>query len=415
MSNINDDISDYEEEGTVGEATKADQETVSDYEDEGESDGIDPMLEAFQGETKEEKTPEELEAEKLAAEQAAGKSEEELAAEKEAADKLAAEKLEADKVAATGEKTSEEIEADKVAAELAEKESKEKKVWAPEFKTDADRALYEKLAKGEQKEVWELLNKKFAYESMPNEQKVIEFIMAKNPDFTQEEAMFVAENEYGIGSDKPTEEELAVMDKEDKSKLMAASIKLKGVLREANTYFKENSDNFELPTLPNPLETDEGYKSYVANKAETEKQQAKDKEIVDKTIVLIDATANSIKKLVLNDEINLDEGKFEFKVDLEITPKKQAQLAAFAKNYSPTQDEIAAHSKDGKLDMTSYLNYLAEKAFSRSIIKAAVKQAVSMDREKFLTKDLINNKMGNNSDGLPVNIEVDPYTAAMAE
>lgn len=410
MSNINDDISDYEEEGATGEATKADQETISDYEDEGESDGIDPMLQAFQGETKQEKTAEELEAEKLAAEQAAVKSEEELAAEKEVA-----EKLEADKFAAAGEKSPEEIEADKVASELAEKEAKEKKAWSPEFKTDADRALYEKLAKGEQKEVWELLNKKFAYESMPNEQKVIEFIMAKNPDFTQEEAMFVAEKEYGIGAENPTEEELAVMDKEDKSKIMAASIKLKGVLREANTYFKENSDNFELPTLPNPLETDEGYKSYLATKEATEKQQTKDKEIVDKTIVLIDTTANSIKKLVLNDEINLDEGKFEFKVDLDITPKKQAQLAAFAKNYSPTQDEIAAHSKDGKLDMTSYLNYLAEKAFSRSIIKAAVKQAVSMDREKFLTKDLINNKMGNNSDGLPVNIEVDPYTAAMAE
>lgn len=411
MATNNDGIADYEEEVIDGEATKADQETISDYDDKGESDGTDPMLEAFQGETKVEKTAEELEAEKGTA----GKSSEELAAEKEIADKLAAEKAEADKLATTGNKTAEEIEAEKVAAELVEKEAKEKKVWTPEFKTDSDRAIYEKLAKGEQKEVWEMLNQKFAYETMPADQKVIEFIKAKNPDFTEEEAMFVAETEYGIGVEKPTAEELAEMEKEDKAKLMSTSIKLKSILREANTYFQEKSAAFELPVLPNPLETDEGYKTYLSTKEANEQQQIKDKVQIDKTIALIDTTATTIKKLVLNDEINLDEGKFEFKVDLEITPKKQATLAAFAKSYEPTKDEIQAHSKDGKLDMTSYMNYLAGMVFSKSIMKAAVKQALSIDRDKFLSKELLNNKMGNNPDGLETNIEVDPYTAAMAE
>lgn len=286
-------------------------------------------------------------------------------------------------------KPEEKIEPE-VKAEVKEEPKEEPKIWTPEFKTETDKALYDKLSKGEQKEVYEMLRSQFEHESYDDDQKMLTFLERKYPHLNKEDLAFKAANEYGIGvTDLPD-----TLTDEDKRILKSQEIDRKGLLSEADKFFKDQAKGIELPALPNPLETDEGYKNYQEQTKQQVELQAKYDE--NYTNLIKDIDGQKIESLPIEVKIELDDSEFAISSTFVLDEAKRKQLAEYTKVYTPTEEEAKKFTREGKLATGEYMAFLGKKLFAEQIQSAAIKEAIAKDREQFTEKTLKNSTLRNN-------------------
>jgi hypothetical protein len=310
-------------------------------------------------------------------------------------------------------KEAEKIEAkrieDEKAAELAKAENNNQEQEKPkkwdEGLNDKAKFVLDKLAKGEEKEVWELLNSKFGHEKLSAEQKAFEYLKSQNPYLDEDDISFKLANEYGIGATPLTEREIEDLTEAQEAEIKKQSLAKKQLLNEAENFFSSKAETLEIPALPNPLDEDEGYKEYQAYKAEQAelvKQQeefAKQQEIEDKRIEEeVKSTAVKIDTLSIDLKLDLDQSEFALKSEFKLDDAKKKQLADYALDYTPTKAEVEAHrNTNGEFDMKGYMTSLAKRLFSEQIQKAVLKQAIAKDREEFTERELKNSTLRNNS------------------
>jgi hypothetical protein len=264
--------------------------------------------------------------------------------------------------------------------------------------------ILDKLSKGEDKDVYELLKNKFGYENLSDEQKALTFLQEKNPHLDHDDLLFELAEKYGIGADKLTDDELDLLTDSQKAEIRKQEIAKKTLLNEANKFFTEKATDITIPMLPNPLDEDEGYKEYQTFKAKQEElkvqqeqaeiaQQEFDKKVEEE----VNSTALTIDALPIELTIDLDQSEFALKSEFKLDEAKKKQLAEYALEYTPTQAEIKAHQdQSGKLDMKGYMTALAKRLFSEQIQKSALKQALAKDREEFTERELKNTTLRNN-------------------
>lgn len=348
------------------------------------------------------------------------KTEQEIAADEEEKQKIEQEEQARLKQEEDDKKSKEEeaeLEKKKQADVQAQQQEKPKR-WDEGLDAHAKFVL-DKLSKGEDKEVYELLKNKFGYENLSEEDKVMTYLAEKNPHLDREDLLFKAANEYGIGVEATAEEDLTDT---QKTELKRQAIERKGLISQANDYFKEKAVNVTIPELPNPLDDDEGYKEYQDFKKgqetalkEQQEQEEKQKKEIEQLEINVNTTAKQIEVLPIELKISLDQGEFDLKTDFKLDEAKQKQLADYVLDYSPTQAEIKAHqNQNGELDMKGYMTTLAERLFSKQIIKNAVKVAISKDREEFTERELKNSTLRNTSEsGFNHDEPFDIFTEAM--
>ena len=288
--------------------------------------------------------------------------------------------------------------------------------WEDSITDPNARWIADTLAKenGEE-EVYNAIKDKFEYKSYTPEQKVLSYLAAQNPELDENEILFMAGQEYGIGVDiDPNDPELTP---DEKKALRIRDINRKKAVSEADKFFSEKSKSITLPSLPNPLDNDEGYKEYQNYKTqqqEIQKQQEAQQKEIDAVLAEIDTTAKSFKKLDIDLKFDLDGGEFAIKSDFKMDEQKQKQLADYAKRYQPSAEEVKAFTDpNGKFDMKGYMDQLANQCFAKQLIKAAVKQALSKDRERFVENDLYNNKLRNNEISESTTITQEPWEYLM--
>lgn len=270
--------------------------------------------------------------------------------------------------------------------------------WEDSITDPHARWIADTLAKdGGEEEIYNAIKDKYAYKEYTPEQKVIAYLAAENPELDENELLFLAAQDFGIGVDADEDAELTP---EEKSVLRAQGIARKKAVSQADKYFQERANAITLPTLPNPLDNDEGYKAYQASVAKQQEiiaQQAEDQKNIDAVLLEMNTTAKTFEKIDIDLKLDLDGGEFAIKSDFKLDAKKQQQLADYALRYQPSPDEVKTFTDtNGKFDMKGYMAVLAKQCFSDQLIKAAVKQALSQDRERFVEGELYNNKLRNN-------------------
>lgn len=246
----------------------------------------------------------------------------------------------------------------------------------------------------DEKDLYDRLDKKYNHERMKPEDKALAFIKQQNPELDDNEILFIAASDYGIGVDRPEEKDLT---DEQQFELKKQDISRKKLLASADTYFKEEAGKVELPGA-DPLELDPAYKAYqesATKQAETAKEQATQ---LQNTIKQIDKNVKEISSLKESIEIDIDDSKFAIDVNFSVDDKKQKQLADYVKQYIPSDAEIAAFTDTdtGKFDWKGYMSNQATKVFAKDMIKAAVRQALSQDRDAFREVHLKNSTLRNN-------------------
>ena len=250
------------------------------------------------------------------------------------------------------------------------------------------------VAVEDEKELYQTLEKKYGATRMSADEKAISFIKQQNPELDDDEIAFMAMSDYGIGLDKPSDDELT---DEQKIALRKQDIAKKKLITQADNFFKQEADKIALPDY-DPLDLDPDYKKYRTDRqiqeAERVDKEARTQNIIQ-SLETNSKTISDIKEMV---EIDLDEGKLAIEVNFKLNPEKQQQLADFAKRYTPTQAEYDAHfdPATGKFDYPGYLKDLAPIAFAKDINKAGMRQALAKDREKFIEKELKNSTLRNN-------------------
>lgn len=362
---------------------------------------IDPMLEKFYEGVELEQEDENLGDEKTA---------EELEAEKAEQERLAEEQRVKDEEEVGKDRSGEDDEV-KAKAEQ-EKLAKEE---ADKNRSDFSDSKVEEVDNGEWLKDFEAaLLKKNEYKSLSAEQKALAYLKEQNPYLDEDDLIFKAAQEYGIGAEALDEEDLKLLTDKEKAELKAQEIKRKGLLHEADGYLKAQSDAIELPKIPNPIEADEEYKSYKEQIKLQAEQDAKFAEEQKEVFAVIDNTATKLEKIEIEPKITLDEREFSFRSEFKLDENKRKELAQFAKDYTPTQSELDTYyPQDGKFNAEGYLSHLAERLFHKQIINAAVKEGIAQAREEFVEKDLKNSTLRNNSTMQQSNREVDPEIAAM--
>jgi hypothetical protein len=304
-------------------------------------------------------------------------------------------------------------EIQEVAAQVEEK-AEVVAPFVPEFKSEKDRWLYETIREGKEKEAYEALRQKFEYESYSSDQKVLAYLKELNPMLDEDDIAFKAASEFGIGAEEYVAE---LLTEDQKKELKSQEIKRKELLYKADGFFKEKAESFELPSLPNPLDTDEGYKSYKefqATQAELAEQEVQFKKEQQEMFNQIDSASLKIETIEIEPKIVLDDSEFTFKSEFKLDENKRKQLADFAKVYTPTQEEVKEYfPEDGKFNIPGYLSHLAEIKFSKQIRDAVVKEGIAKAREEFIEKDLKNSTLRNNQSTQQTNREVAPEVSLM--
>lgn len=297
-----------------------------------------------------------------------------------------------------------------------QKETEKPKSWDADL-NEQSKFIIDKLSKGEDKEIYDILKNKYGYSNLTDDEKIFEYMLQKNPHLDNDDLAFKLANEYGIGA-TPIDE--VDMTDDVKKEMKRQEIERKGLLTEAKKYFDDKAASIEIPSLPSLLDLDEGYKEYIASKEESVKQQelkmqqqeALDQEIAQ-TITKINNTSQEIEALPIELKIDLDQGEFDLKSDFKLDEAKKKQVADYAIEYTPTKAEIDAHTKNGEFDMKGYMTMLAQRLFSAQIQKSVLKQALAKDRETFTEQHLKNSTLRNNSDREVTNVQEDFESAAM--
>ena len=245
-----------------------------------------------------------------------------------------------------------------------------------------------------EKEVYETLSKKYRYENMKPEEKALAFIAKENPGLDEDEILFIASSEYGIGVAKPdmddlTDEQVVALRKQD--------IARKQLLNKADSYFNEEASKITLNGI-DPLEDNEDFKSFRQQRTEQERIKLEQQRNYENTIKEVTNAVKSISELKVPAEIDIDDRKFAVDVTFKMDAEKQQKVIDYSKRYSPSDDEVKqfTDATTGKFDWKGYHSELANRLFYKEIAKAGLRQGLSQDREHFIEKELKNSTLRNN-------------------
>lgn len=246
----------------------------------------------------------------------------------------------------------------------------------------------------DEKALYEKLNAKYRHEQMKPEEKAFSFIKKQRPELDDNEVMFVAATEYGIGVEKPDE---STMTDEQVLELKKQNVNRKKLLREADEFFAGEAAKVALEDY-DPLELDPEYKDFRTNRQKVADEQKENQEKRENLYTTFETNSKAILEITESVEIDMDEGKLAIPVTFKLNEEKQKQLADFAKRYTPTDEEFNQFNdlKTGKFDYEGYMRSMAPKVFARDIAKAGMRQALAQDREKFIEKELKNSTLRNN-------------------
>lgn len=246
----------------------------------------------------------------------------------------------------------------------------------------------------DEKAIYETLDRKYRYERMKPEEKALAFIAKENPGLDDDELMFIASSEYGIGVEKPDE---SVLTDEQIINLKKQDIARKQLLHKADAFFKEETSKITLEAI-DPLETDEGFKTYQTERQAQAAKVEQERRNLQNTIQQIETAAKVISEIKEPIEIDLDESKLTFEVNFKLDEKKQKQLVEKTKQYIPSEAEVSAYTDPttGKFDFKGYMEYLTPMFFAKEMKMAAIKQAIAQDREQFVEGTLKNSTLRNN-------------------
>lgn len=257
----------------------------------------------------------------------------------------------------------------------------------------------------DEKALYERLNQKYQYEKFTPEQKAMAYIAHKNPGVDDKDLLFIAATDYGIGIDPiPTEE----LTEDQQINLRKQEIARKRLVNDADEFFTQQASTVELPNY-DPLDLDPDYKQYrtqaQAQQAELKQQEARIMEFSNE----IETNAKNISEIKVPIEIDLDESKFAIDVSFKPDAAKQAELADYAKRYTPTDAEVSKFTEPstGKFDFKGYMEHLATRVFAPQINTAALRQALATDRANFIEKELKNSSLRNNDVSRVVDREFD--------
>jgi hypothetical protein len=246
----------------------------------------------------------------------------------------------------------------------------------------------------DEKALYEKLNAKYRHEQMKPEEKAITFLKNQNPELDDNDILFMAANEFGIGIDKPEEAELT---DEQAAALRKQDINRKKLIKQADSFFSEEAEKVALEDY-DPLDLDPEYKDFRTNRQKLADEQKEATEKLNNVYKNFETNSKAISEITESVEIDLDEGKFAVPVTFKLNEEKQKQLADFAKRYTPTQAEHDAFNdpETGKFDWQGYVRSLAPIAFAKDIAKAGMRQALAQDRATFIEKELKNSTLRNN-------------------
>lgn len=302
-----------------------------------------------------------------------------------------------------------EIKSDEVKLDKAKEEE--------EVKTDQDEIKKVETAEPEykaskkyipiddEKTIYDTLDRKYRYDRMKPEEKALAFIAKENPGLDDDELLFIASSEYGIGVEKPDEKDLT---DEQMISLKKQDIARKQLLNKADTFFKEEAGKIQLEGI-DPLETDEGFKTY---QTERQAQVAKQKEqetLYNQTIQEFKTATKNLSEIKTAIEIDIDDSKLAVDVNFKLDEKKQNELLDYCERYRPTDNEMKQFTDPdtGKFDFKGYTAELANRFFAKDILKAGIKQAIAQDREQFVEGTLKNSTLRNNDVSRVVTKEFD--------
>lgn len=295
-----------------------------------------------------------------------------------------------------------------VVAEITEVEKKI--IQALEFESEEGKYLYDKLSKGELEDAYEALKQKFEHKSLSEEQKILNYLKVKNPYMDADDIAFTAASDYGVGVDAIEDD--SFLTDEQKAELRKQGIRKKALLGEAQGYFDERATMAQLPTLANPLDTDQDYISYKQNIEASKQAEIESKQNLDRLYKEVDTVTSALNSIDLSENIALDGGELDFKSQFKLDDAKKKQLAEHVKDYTPTKAEIQASTINGEFDMKGYIQIQAEKLFYKQIQKSVLKEALSKSREDFIEKELTNSTLKNNQTTQQTNIDV-PWEVSM--
>lgn len=254
-----------------------------------------------------------------------------------------------------------------------------KKLWTPEFET----------------EINDLLSQKYQYKSFSADQKALAYIAAQNPELDEKELLFLAATDYGIGVDELPEAELTDA---QVIELRKQGIQKKKLLSQADKYFQERANGIQLPELPSLEDLDPDYKVYKTEREQQVAKQNQQAQLYAQTVQHIETNAKTITDIKEPIEIDIDEGKFTLDVNFKLDEAKQKKLVDYAKQYSPSEDEVTkfTDTQTGKFDYAGYLKSLAPNVFAKEMVASGIKQALAKDRTNFIEKELKNSTLRNN-------------------
>ncbi len=294
-----------------------------------------------------------------------------------------------------------EVETQRLADEEAAKKQEEAKV---ETKTEA--VVSKKYVPIEnEKDLWEKLSKKYNHESLKPEDKALQFIKQQNPELNDDELLFVAASDYGIGVERPTESDLT---EPQLLELKKQDIARKKLFTQADNFFKEQANGVVIDG-EDPLDLDPQYKTYREQTTQAEQARKEQQQLYEQTLQQITSASKKISDLKIPVEIDIDDSKLAIDVNFKLDEKKQKELVSYAERYSPSKEEVAqfTDTSTGKFDFDGYLASLAKGVFSQDIIKAGIRQALAQDRERFIEKELKNSTLRNNDVSKTVDTKVD--------
>ena len=95
----------------------------------------------------------------------------------------------------------------------------------PEFKSDKDRFVYDKIFNGEEEEVYKLLHEKYGHKNMTETGKLMAYLAIQNQGLDDDELSYIAAKEYGIGLQEPNDEDATDEEKDNfKQKAIAVNV-----------------------------------------------------------------------------------------------------------------------------------------------------------------------------------------------
>src|SRR6202000_1223188 len=89
----------------------------------------------------------------------------------------------------------------------------------------------------------ELLDKKYGYKKMKPEEKALAFIKNQNPELDDNEILFIAANDYGLGVENPDE---SLLTDAQVLELKKQDIARKKLFGQADSYFAEQAASARL-------------------------------------------------------------------------------------------------------------------------------------------------------------------------